>query len=300
MAGAVTVTTSPEGYTSAGVTATLLEYLHACPVCRGADLRHYCRVPSLFNPGEVIRYERCAGCGVVLRNPRLPADYRVQRYADGALSADSKRLDPKNQVHYAYMIRVLRRLCPSGSGVRLLDFGCGAGGFLLEARAGGYDVTGLELSKGLARHVAETHGIRVFSGLASDPAFAAERFQVIVSSQVFEHLTDPVETLRSVRAHLVRPGILLIEVPNLRDIRERLRRGAIMDDSHLFYFSAASLRRLLEAEGFEVVETHEGLRPYRALGRVTPRVPLGLLRAGERAMALAGVRTGLSVIARLP
>ena len=299
MASAVTATSSPEGYTSAGVMATLLEYLHACPVCRGGDLRHYCRVPSLFNAGEFIRYERCAACGVVLRNPRLPEDYRVQRYADASVSPDMKRLDPKNQVHYAYMIRVLRRLRPSGTGVRLLDFGCGAGGFLLEARAGGYEVMGLEVSKGLARHVADAYGLRVFAGLATDAAFASERFDVIVSSQVFEHLTDPVGTLRALRARLRPRGLLLIEVPNLRDVRERLRRGAIMDDSHLFYFSAASLGRMLVDAGFQVLQRHEGLRPYRVLGDATRRVPLPVLRGAERVAAFCGVRTGLGVVAQL-
>jgi 2-polyprenyl-3-methyl-5-hydroxy-6-metoxy-1,4-benzoquinol methylase len=212
---------------------------------------------------------------------------------------EAKRLDAKNQIHYAYMIRVLRRLCPPGPGVRFLDFGCGAGGFLLEARAGGYDVTGLEVSRDLARHVAETHGLRVLQGLVSDPAFAAERFDVIVSSQVFEHLTDPVATLRELREHLVPRGILLVEVPNLRDVRERLRRGAIMDDSHLFYFDARSLSWLLLRNGFRVLEVHQGLRPYRVLPSLSRSAPGWLIRAGERLTGALRVRTGLSVLARL-
>jgi SAM-dependent methyltransferase len=298
MAGPMTATADPaiEGVTSAGVQASILEYLHACPVCHHRDLRHYCRVPSLFNAGEFIRYERCSGCGTVLRNPRLPPAYRVRRYEEGALSPRAAALDPKSQTHYAYMMRVLRRLVPGPA--RLLDFGCGAGGLLVEARAAGFDVMGLELNRALARHVRETHGIPVFQGLIDEPSFAGERFDVIVSSQVFEHLLDPARTLRQVHEHLAGPAVVLIEVPNLRDVRERLRRGAIMDDSHLFYFSAASLGRMLEDGGFRVLAVHEGVRPYRVLPAAGRRFPLWALRGAERLAAGLQLRTGLSVIAQ--
>jgi 2-polyprenyl-3-methyl-5-hydroxy-6-metoxy-1,4-benzoquinol methylase len=283
---------------SAGVPASLLEYLHACPVCFGQELRHYCRVPSLFNPREYIHYERCRGCGTALRNPRLPAGYRRMRYEDGELREEQTRLTLKSQVHYAYMIRLIERLRHPGDGRRLLDFGCGSGGFLLAAREAGFDVMGLELSRGLARYVEEIHGIRVHQGLVTDPTFAHERFDVILTSQVFEHLLDPRESLRELRRHCNPQGLILIEVPNLFDTRERLRRGAMMDDSHLFYFSASSLSGLLRAEGFNVLKVQQGLRPYRFLTRPRPRVPDWLLDWGERVLSACQLRTNLSVIAR--
>ncbi len=290
---------SPEGLTSAGVSASLLEYLHACPICRDLELAHYCRVPSLFNPGEFIHYERCHGCGTVLRNPRLPAEYRETRYQEGEISDDDIRLKPENQAHYRYMMRLLERLLPTGAGRRLLDFGCGAGGFLLAAQQCGFEVMGLELNRGLATHVEENLGIPTFQGLVTDPRFANERFEIIISSQVFEHLVDPRATLMELREHLEAPGLLLIEVPNQNHIKERLRRGAVMDDSHLFYFSGRSLARMLEAAGFRVVKIEEGLRTYRIFrdhdGRFSDRVH----DIGQRLFSALRIKTGLSVIARL-
>jgi SAM-dependent methyltransferase len=305
-----------EGQESAGVPASLLEYLHACPVCAHPHLRHYCRVPSLFQSEEFIRYERCAGCGTVVRNPRLPPSYRLERYEEVVLPEEKKRLVPRNQAHYAFMMRRiahrLRRVgpAPGDRPLRLLDFGCGSGGFLVEARAAGFEVMGLELNRDLARHVEQVHGIPVHQGLISDPEFAGERFDVIITSQVFEHLLDPAATLRELRRHLLPggpgspAGLILIEVPNLLDFRERLRRGSMMDDSHLFYFTAASLGRLLRDGGFRVLEVRQGLRPYRALHGargfqdLERRAPLWLLDGAERLMSLCGVRTGLSVLAR--
>lgn len=303
-----------QGLESAGVPASLLEYLHACPLCSHPRLRHYCRVPSLFQPEEFIRYERCAGCGTVLRNPRLPPGYRLERYEEVVLPPEKKELAAAHQTHYAFMMRrIARRLPPAAAGagpLRLLDFGCGAGGFLVAARAAGFDVMGLELNRDLARHVERRYGIPVYQGLASDPEFSGARFDVILSSQVFEHLLDPRSTLLDLRRHLdpASPaGLLLIEVPNLLDLRERLRRGSTMDDSHLFYFSAASLRRLLADAGFAVLEVRQGLRPYRVLhhlGRAGrgegggSRLLDGLNDGVERLLSLCQVRTGLSVLAR--
>ncbi len=289
---------APEGLESAGVRASFLEYLHACPVCWNPELEHYCRVKSLFNPDEFIHYERCTRCQLVLRNPRLPTRYRESRYEEGEVPAESKKLKPRNQLHYAFMLRQIARLLPPGSGRRLLDFGCGAGGFLVAARDAGFDVMGLELNRELAAHVVNTYGIPVFQGVATDPGFASERFHLILSSQVFEHLVDPRATLLELRRHLLPPGLILIEVPNLLHIRERLDKGRIMDDSHLFYFSAKSLNRMLEDAGFTVLKVQQGLRPYRVMGRTEPFSD-GFHNFGQALFSAVGIRTGLSVIARL-
>ena len=280
------------------VRSTLLEYLNACPVCFSSELRHYCRRSSLFNKGEFIVYEQCTDCGVVMRNPRMPPNLRLSIYEDKILPDDQKRLLPRNQLHYAYMLRWIERLYPSGAPRRLFDFGCGAGGFLLEAQKVGWDCMGLELNKDLARFVTESYGIPVYQGLVDDESFADERFNIVLSAQVFEHLLDPPQALVDLKAHLDDPGFVLIEVPNQLAFKERLKRGRTMDDSHLFYFSAAALSWMMEDLGFEVLHVQEGLRPYRAFAGLT-KVPQPLMEACIGLMARMQVRTGLSVLARL-
>ncbi|MEM1177568.1 MAG: class I SAM-dependent methyltransferase [Acidobacteriota bacterium] len=293
------VLSMPESFEStAGVKASIYEYLHACPVCFETDTKHYVRVPSLFNKGEYIRYERCTNCGVVFRNPRLPSTYREKKYEETPMPEKSKRLAPRNQLHYRFMMREIERHLPDKSRRRLLDFGCGAGGFMLEAKIAGFDVMGLELSKDLANHCREEHGLDVYQGLITDPEFADEKFDLIISSQVFEHLVDPRGTLEEARRHLRTPGLFLIEVPNLTHIKERLNKGAVMDDSHLFYFSSKSLPRMFEDAGFSVLAVQQGARLYRVLGRDKP-FPDWVHGLGMKVSSTLGVRTGLSVLARL-
>jgi len=292
------ITEAPEGLTQCGVPATILEYLHACPACLDTGLEHYCRVPSLFNESEFIVYERCRKCGVVLRNPRLPTDYRERRYETVPVSNGDMELKPRNQIHYRYMMRHLLKVEPKLEGTRLLDFGCGSGGFLLEAQEAGFEVMGLELNRDLARHVSHNLGIPTFQGLVTDPEFLSERFRVIVSSQVFEHLVDPRRTLLELHRHLEPSGWILIEVPNLDSYREKVRRGATMNDSHIFYFNSKSLPRLLRACGFRVVDVQEGARLYRVKPELTSRLPDWVSGLGQRVFSTVGLKTGLSVIAR--
>lgn len=280
------------------VQSTLLEYLNACPVCFSDRLRHYCRRTSLFNAGEFIVYEQCRSCGVVMRNPRMPPNLRLSIYEDKILPDDQKKLLPRNQLHYAYMLRWIERFYPSDAPRRLFDFGCGAGGFLLEAQKAGWDCMGLELNKDLASFVTRSYGIPVHQGLVDDPSFAHERFNIVISAQVFEHLLDPRQALADLKKHLDPPGFVLIEVPNQLAFKERMRRGRTMDDSHLFYFSAAAMSRMMNELGFEVLHVQEGLRPYRAVPGLS-RWPQPFMEAWIGLNARLQLRTGLSVLARL-
>ena len=179
----------------------------------------------------------------------------------------------------------------------MLDFGCGAGAFLLEARERGFEGHGLELGREMAEYVRRTHGFEVFGDLEEEP-FRGQRYNLITSLQVFEHLNDPRATLRQLREHLVDPAMIYIEVPNLNAIQERWKRGSTMDDSHFTYFSDRGLSRMLRDAGFEIVEIHQGIRPYRFLA-ADSKLPVAWIRAGERGASLLGLRSVLGILARL-
>ena len=89
-------------------------------------------------------------------------------------------------------------------------------------------------------------------------------FDVIVLGHVFEHIEDPGALLESLKNLLSPCGMLLIEVPNARSLRARLSppvfsRHLGFDERyrafpiHLWYFSSASLPRLLRRHGLEPV-----------------------------------------------
>ncbi len=94
---------------------------------------------------------------------------------------------------------------------RLLDFGCGAAGFLQLARGMATSVTGIELEVRVREYWAGK--IDIVPNVES----AGEGYDLITAFHVVEHLSDPRAMLSSL-ASLLRPkGRMIVEVPSAED-----------------------------------------------------------------------------------
>src|SRR6185295_7936392 len=115
---------------------------------------------------------------------------------------------------------VVRAVKPSG---RLLDFGCGNGAFARWMSEAGYDAVGLEpFSLGAPIEAGRLQLIR-------QPLEQARRelgkFDVITMWHVLEHLSNPVEVLKTLREMLAPDGALVVSVPNFQSLQSALFRG---------------------------------------------------------------------------
>jgi SAM-dependent methyltransferase len=144
----------------------------------------------------------------------------------------------------------LARVCPRG---RVLDVGCGTGRFLWLAREAGYEVQGVELAGYAAALGREKLGLPIRAGRLEelDPAL---RFEAITMWDFLEHTPDPLAILGAARRLLVDGGHLLMTVPNVGSwwARAMGKRWVGFDKAseHLFYFTRASLRRMLARAGY--------------------------------------------------
>lgn len=133
---------------------------------------------------------------------------------------------------------------------RVLEVGCGTGTVLSALSAAGYEMTGLEMHRQLARRAAEENPrSTIFSAnILSPPPALVDRglFDVIALFDVVEHLENAEEVLAAC-ADLLRPGGSLVgTVPALR---------ALWSDYDVF----AGHRRRFDRRGLESVFARAGL-----------------------------------------
>ena len=140
---------------------------------------------------------------------------------------------------------------------RLLEIGCGSGEFLLEAKARGFRVEGLEYSK----HASDVANARLSAsvvrvGSLETVSLAAGSYDIIAAFDVLEHLRNPAHGLECVYSALVTGGVLALVTPSLDSWSRQLLRRFWMEykAEHLTYFNKKSLTRLLEQTGFSGIE----------------------------------------------
>lgn len=243
----------------------------------------------------------CRGCGTlyVAELPRAEAAHDYDGYyGEGNLNVPEfieRRLDEIVAGFEAY-----RR------GGRLLDVGCGAGTFLRAAARAGWEAEGVEVSEPAAEHN-RAAGFEVFNGELAEARYPEGRFDVVIASEVLEHVAEPREMLREI-LRVMRPGGLLwATTPNGRGLSALalgLGWSAVAPPEHLHLFSRGAAESLLRELGFVRARVvTEGFNPFelvRAL-RHGPAPPAHAA-AAESAPQGAGddrVRTGYELNAFL-
>lgn len=160
-------------------------------------------------------------------------------------------------------LRIAAQHYGATSPLKLLDFGCGYGGML--RLMGSRDIVphGYDMSPA-QRKIAAATGATIFD--SSDAVAASGPFDLIVFTEVLEHLAHPRAALQFLRS-VARPGgLLAITVPNIpiplveTSLAEFAATGVFPlvfnPLLHLNHFSPETLRQMLQEEGFTVLHDH--------------------------------------------
>jgi 2-polyprenyl-3-methyl-5-hydroxy-6-metoxy-1,4-benzoquinol methylase len=152
----------------------------------------------------------------------------------------------------------------TGAGERVLDVGCGEGRFAAELLRAGRQVVGIDVAEEPLRRARALHpelDLRLIDGEGPWQLEDAS-FDVVWAGEVIEHLADTGAWLSEVRRLLRSGGSLLLSTPalgRLRLLRLALSGRAFAEQfdprgEHLRFYSAATLRGLLEDFRFEQLE----------------------------------------------
>ncbi len=141
---------------------------------------------------------------------------------------------------------------------RLLDVGCNEGRGLIRYRHSGYAVEGLELNS-KAAEAARNKGFVVHSDLI-EQFEPAEKYDVVVLSNVLEHALNPAEMLAHVARILNPGGQVWISCPNSRSwLRSLFGRFWINwhVPFHISHFSSSTLSGVLRQSGFDLAQSRQ-------------------------------------------
>lgn len=142
---------------------------------------------------------------------------------------------------------------------KVLDFGCGAAGFLQKARTLAATVCGVEPER----------RVHEYWGDAIDLVGALEdgmgKYDLITAFHVVEHLPDPRSVLKQLALRLEDRGRLVIEVPSSDDALLTLYDCDAFQrftywSQHLFLFNSETLRKLAAQAGFRILSIQQSQR----------------------------------------
>ena len=203
---------------------------------------------------------RCSECAFAfVGNPTADSkavyseDFYRGRGADPMVDYVSELERPEETVRlyeWRGILGAVTALRGATKGCRWLDFGCGNGGLVRYLREkGAADALGCD--DGWIADRARQLGIPILRGdeLASHQGV----FDVVTAMEVFEHLPDPLATLRTIRA-LMKPGALLFYTTgNARPYRNALLDWPyVLPEVHVGFYEPGTLRCLLSRTGFRV------------------------------------------------
>lgn len=211
-----------------------------------------------YRDGEVrddpsLKIVECLNCGLV----SLSSSTHIQagHYEAGGMHSES----PASLEHWlreteADDSRRFELLKGAMTNKRVLDFGCGAAGFLRKAQTVSAFAAGVEPENRVREHWKEQ--IRIHANLSA--ARTDREFDLITAFHVIEHVPDPRAMLKQLADLLTESGRLVIEVPSADDAILTLYDSAAFQrftywSQHLFLFNQETMRQLASQAGLRVV-----------------------------------------------
>jgi SAM-dependent methyltransferase len=240
-----------------------------CSVCHGTRLVSHLRVAGDAGPQGLIpttdRFGtalsdivRCTACGH-RQLERLPTPAELASAYETAASEDYVEEEAGQRATARHVLEHIERHHPPAA---IVDLGCWVGFLLAEARERGWSpAIGIEPSAFASAYARDRLGLDVRTDDLMTAPLPAGAFGAVVMGDVIEHLPDPGAALARIATLLEPGGVVALMLP---DAGSRLARvmGArwwSVIPTHVQYFTRASLRRLLEREGFAV--RHIGTAP---------------------------------------
>jgi len=229
----------------------------SCPVCASPQTQLLCEVDGY-------RVWRCPESATDFVSP-MPDDrtlaelYDREEWFEGGERGGYANYDEQTQHSVQLVDDVLDEFGTDGEGRSILDVGCGYGKHLARAAEHGWKCFGVEPSAHARKVCGERHGDKMYI-VAQVEDLIPHEFGVILLLDTIEHLKDPYALFYELfsKGTITPATRVVITTPNARSnaaVAVPADWAYRHPPSHLVYYSAESLRRLLGRLHFSDIQT---------------------------------------------
>ncbi|MCD4704619.1 class I SAM-dependent methyltransferase [bacterium] len=163
-----------------------------------------------------------------------------------------------------------------GKNKKILDIGC-RDGSLTKVYSDGNDVYGVDIDKSaLVNFNLNTGGRGFEADINLEWPFEDNQFNVIIASELLEHIFQPEKLVKKINNSLKSDGIFIGSVPNGFSLINRIRlffaqaqKTTQADPTHVIHFSLKRLKKVLTDQGFKNIKI-KSLGRFSLLGRIMP------------------------------
>ena len=235
------------------------ERLLKCPLCKSGNILNHQLVKDHAVSKKEFTICRCGDCTLLFTNPR-PIEAEIGPYYDfKEYYSHDDQVRSFTQWLYQKIrkssikrkVSLINNLVPNGS---LLDYGCGTGEFLQEAKRQRWIVRGIEPSEKARAQAIVKLPTEIQDTL--NELHELEAYDVVTLFHVLEHIHNLRKTIKKLVSHLKSEGYMVIAVPNPEsaDATYYGSDWAGYDvPRHLYHFSQKSMTAFQEQFGLELV-----------------------------------------------
>tara|TARA_B100001564_G_scaffold359876_1_gene383555 strand:- start:792 stop:1640 length:849 start_codon:yes stop_codon:yes gene_type:complete len=194
---------------------------------------------------------KCINCGLVTLDSLKHIDESF--YRDSKMHSTKIKIENWLEETKIDDDRRIKFLTEKIRNKKVLDFGCGNGGFLLKANGLTNEVVGIEPEMQF-KSFFKKNNLKVFNSLCELPS---DKFDLITAFHVFEHLKDPIQILSNLKSFIKTTSEIIIEVPNSEDAlltyyKSKKFANFTYWSQHLFLFNEKTLGDLFIKSNYKI------------------------------------------------
>ncbi len=241
-----------------------------CPLCRGESSSYEI---GIAGESRIIACNKCTNAWTY--PPPTSLFYEEEDFHSQFKYKSAEELPEQWKDGILKQVKVIKHGLMSGGNI--LEIGCGQGLLLEELKKEGFNVVGVEPSVS-GSVIASRKGLNVINDNFPSETLKNKKYDLIILSQVLEHIKDPGMFIDEILVILSKGGKILFVQTNWKGLIPRYLKSrwhAWVPEQHYWHFTPKGLAYILKKKGciVERIEYYSLEHSNHILSRVTKIIP---------------------------